>query len=183
MCCTRLVAVVVSIFLGVVRVSVTVVSCLESALYVWVWVLTRVQWFLRPSLLLSSCTMDARPKTPWYIEPQVTVHFTPTLYGTPAPTHTRPHPDDPDRKQLVAVEFSTLPFGIMFTKGKQVRSDDHRAPVATSAGRGVAEVRQHSVIFAFLIRCLPGLCCRRHARSRAQPRCPKAQRRCNSETF
>ena len=46
------------------------------------------------------------------------VHFTPSVTFLPAKTSVKAR--DSDRFQLVTVEFNRLPFGIMFSKGKQV---------------------------------------------------------------
>ncbi len=59
------------------------------------------------------------------------VHFTPSVTFLPAKTSVKAR--DSDRFQLVTVEFNRLPFGIMFSKGKQV-SESIGAPSAPMQG-------------------------------------------------
>ncbi len=59
------------------------------------------------------------------------VHFTPSVTLLPAKTSVKAR--DSDRFQLVTVEFNRLPFGIMFSKGKQV-GESMGAPCAPKQG-------------------------------------------------
>jgi hypothetical protein len=75
--------------------------------------------FTKGAAILFNAYSCSRPPTSWYVEPSVEVHFTPSLTFDPANTTVKAR--DGDRFQLVTVEFNRLPFGIMFSKGKQVR--------------------------------------------------------------
>jgi hypothetical protein len=125
-----------------------------------------------------------RPLTPWYVEPQVTVHFTPTIAGPAARVRVK---NQADRRQQVSVEFTTLPFGIMFTKGKQVCGTislhprplhDIKRPFSQHTHTSAPSLNMY-IRSPSSMHCSPRRCCIRLGRSKALLRAVRRLQHCS----